>query len=43
LDQSGSGSSNNTTGAQAKLQLAVHELQYILQKIVINEIIDGKN
>jgi hypothetical protein len=35
LDQSGLGSGHDTTGARAKLQLAVHELQYVLQNIVI--------
>ncbi len=36
LDQSGSGSGHDTTGARAKLQLVVRELQYVLQNIVIN-------
>ncbi len=47
LDQSGSGSGHDTTQARAKLQLAIRELQYVLQHIVINEIIvrgsGGKN
>jgi hypothetical protein len=39
MDQSGSGSSHATTWAWATLQLAIHELQYVLQDIIINEII----
>jgi hypothetical protein len=39
LDRSGSGSGHNTTEAWATLQLVVHELQYVLQHIVINKII----
>jgi hypothetical protein len=40
MDQSGSGSSLATT--QATLQLAIYELQYVLQVIIINEIISYK-
>jgi hypothetical protein len=36
LDQSGSGSGHATTRARATLQLAIYELQYVLQYIVIN-------
>ncbi len=43
LDQSGLGSGQDTTEARAKLQLAVHELQYVLQNIVVNWIIVSKN
>ncbi len=39
LDQSGLGSGHTTTWARATLQLALHELQYVLQYIVINNII----
>jgi hypothetical protein len=42
LDQSGSGSGHDTTPARALLQLAVRELQYVLQHIVINKIIPSK-
>ncbi len=42
LNQSGLGSGQVTTWARAKLQLAVHELQYVLQCIVINKTIDSK-
>jgi hypothetical protein len=42
LDQSGSGSSRVPTRARATLQLAVHELQYVLQHIVIDKIIVSK-
>jgi hypothetical protein len=42
LDRSGLGSSHDTNGARAKLQLAVRELQYVLQNIVINSIIVSK-
>jgi hypothetical protein len=42
FDQSGSGSGHDRTGAQAKLQLAERELQYVLQNIVINQIIVSK-
>jgi hypothetical protein len=42
LDRSGSGSGHDTTGAWATLQLAVRELQYVLQNIVINKIIVSK-
>jgi hypothetical protein len=38
LDQSGSGSGNPTTWAQAKLQLAIPEF-YFLQYIVLGKII----
>ena len=34
LDQSGLGSSHTTTWARATLQLAMYELQYVLQYIV---------
>jgi hypothetical protein len=37
LDQSGSGSGHATTRARATLQLAIYELQYVLQNIVINK------
>ena len=39
LDQSGSGSGHDTVRAWAMLQLAVRELQYVLQHIVISKII----
>jgi hypothetical protein len=42
LDQSGSGSNHATTRAWATLQLAIRELQYVLQSIVKDEIIDYK-
>jgi hypothetical protein len=42
LDRSGLGSGHDTTGAQAKLQLAGRELQYVLQNKVINYIIVSK-
>ncbi len=42
LDQSGLGSGHDTTGAWTTLQLAVCELQYVLQHIVINNIIISK-
>ncbi len=42
LDQSGFGSGHDTTGAWATLQLAVRELQYVLQHTVINKIIVSK-
>jgi hypothetical protein len=38
LDHSGSGSGHATTRARAMLLLAVYELQYVLQYIVINEL-----
>jgi hypothetical protein len=38
LDQSGSGSGHATTWAWATLQLAIYQLQYVLQYIVINEL-----
>jgi hypothetical protein len=38
LDQSGLGSDHTTTQARAMLQLAIYELQYVLQYIVINKI-----
>ncbi len=37
LDQSGSGSGHATTRARAMLQLAIHELQFVLQYIAINK------
>jgi hypothetical protein len=37
LDQSGLGSGHTTTWARATLQLAINELQYVLQYIVINK------
>ncbi len=43
LDQSGSGSDHAATRAQAKLQLAIYELQYVLQHIVKNKIIAYKH
>ncbi len=42
LDQSGSGSGRAPTQARATLQLAVPELQYFLQHIVIDKIIVSK-
>jgi hypothetical protein len=42
LDQSGLGSGHATTWAWATLQLAIHELQYVLQNMVINKTIDTK-
>ena len=38
LDQSGTGSGHATTRARAKLLLAIYELQYVLQYIVINKL-----
>jgi hypothetical protein len=38
LDHSGSGSGHTTTGARATLLLAIYELQYVLQYIVINKL-----
>ncbi len=38
LDQSGLGSGHDTTRARATLQLAIDELQYILQYTVINKL-----
>jgi hypothetical protein len=38
LDQSGLGSGHTTTWARAMLQLAIYELQYVLQYIVINKL-----
>jgi hypothetical protein len=38
LDQSGSGSGHATTWAWATLQVAIYELQYVLQYIVINKL-----
>ncbi len=38
LEHSGSGSSHATTWAQATLLLAIYELQYVLQYIVINKL-----
>ncbi len=42
MDQTGSGSSHATTWARATLQLAMYELQYVLQNIIINKIISNK-
>jgi hypothetical protein len=42
MDQSGLGSSHATTWAWAVLQLAVYELQYVLQDIFINKMISNK-
>ncbi len=42
MDQSGWGSGRAPTQAQATLQLAVVELQYVLQHIVIDKIIVNK-
>jgi hypothetical protein len=42
LDQSGLGSRHDTTQARATLQLAVRELQYVLQHMVINKNIVSK-
>jgi hypothetical protein len=42
LDQRGSGSRHASTWARATLQLAVGELQYVLQHIVIDKIIVSK-
>jgi hypothetical protein len=41
-DQSGSGSGHATTWARATLQLAMYELQYVLQYIVINTLFGNK-
>jgi hypothetical protein len=38
LDQSGLGSGHATTRARAMLQLAINELQHVLQYIVINKL-----
>jgi hypothetical protein len=38
LEHSGLGSGYATTWARATLQLAIYELQYVLQYIVINEL-----
>ncbi len=38
LDHSGSGSGHATTRARATLLLAIYELQYVLQYIVINKL-----
>jgi hypothetical protein len=38
LDHSGSGSGHATTRAQVTLLLAIYELQYVLQYIVINKL-----
>ncbi len=42
MDQSGSGSRHATTRAWATLKLAIYELQYILQDLIINKIISIK-
>ncbi len=42
LDQCGSGSGHATTWARSTLQLAIYELQYVLQHILINKIIAYK-
>jgi hypothetical protein len=42
MDQSGSGSGHAKARAQATLQLAIRELQYVLQCIVIDKIIAHK-
>ncbi len=42
MDQSGSGSSHATAWARATLQLAIYELQYVLQDITTNKIISNK-
>ena len=42
MDQSGSGSGHATTWAWAMLQLAIRELQYVLQYMVTNKTIDTK-
>jgi hypothetical protein len=42
LDQSGLGSGHATTRAPATLQLAIYELQYVLQHIVKNKIVAVK-
>jgi hypothetical protein len=42
LDQSGSGSGHATTWARAMLQLAIYELQYVLQYIVKNKLFANK-
>jgi hypothetical protein len=39
LDYSGLGSSHATTRARATLLLAIYELQYVLQYIVINKLV----
>ncbi len=38
LEQSGLGSGHATTWARTMLQLAIYELQYVLQYIVINKL-----
>jgi hypothetical protein len=42
LDQSGLGSGHATTRARATLQLAMYELQNVLQYIVINKLFANK-
>jgi hypothetical protein len=42
LDQSGSGSGHATTQPRTTLQLVIYELQYVLQHIVISNIIAYK-
>jgi hypothetical protein len=42
LDQSGLGSGHATTRARATLQLAIYELQYVLQYIVKNKLFANK-
>ncbi len=42
LDQSDSGSGHTSTRAQATLQLAINELQYVLQYLVINKLFANK-
>jgi hypothetical protein len=41
LDQSDLGSGHATTRAQATLQLAIYELQYVLQDIFMRKIISN--
>jgi hypothetical protein len=42
MDQSGWGSSHATTWVRATLQLAMYELQYVLQDLIINKMISNK-
>jgi hypothetical protein len=42
LDKSGLGSGHTKIQAPATLQIVLHELKYVLQYIVINEILDYK-
>jgi hypothetical protein len=42
MDQSGLGSSHASARARATLQLAIYDLQYVLQDIITNKIISNK-